>query len=146
MLSYYSLAKCEIGQEDAVRKIAVVAFVLGALVGAGAVAGLQSAKSESDPVKLSPQYYKVRIDNDRVRVLEYHLPAGQREPMHTHPPGIVYYTSDATFRTTQPDGSVHEAPGKAGDLIWRDATTHASENVGSTEAGAIAVELKPCRQ
>ena len=40
-----------------------------------------------DPVKLSPQYYKVRLDNARVRVLEYHLKPGEKEMMHSHPRG-----------------------------------------------------------
>jgi hypothetical protein len=28
--------------------------------------------------------------------------------------------------------------------FWRDDTTHTVENVGATEARAIAIELKPC--
>jgi hypothetical protein len=31
-----------------------------------------------DPVKTSPQYYKVLLENDQVRVLEYRLKAGER--------------------------------------------------------------------
>jgi hypothetical protein len=35
-----------------------------------------------DPVKQSPQYYKVLLENDQVRVLEYRLKPGEKEPMH----------------------------------------------------------------
>jgi len=31
-----------------------------------------------DPVKTSPQYYKVLLENDQVRVLEYRLKAGEK--------------------------------------------------------------------
>jgi hypothetical protein len=54
-------------------------FVLGSLFGAAAVsAALAVTQSETDPVKISPQYYTVRIDNDRLRVLEYRLGPGQK--------------------------------------------------------------------
>jgi quercetin dioxygenase-like cupin family protein len=99
-----------------------------------------------DPVKQSPQYYRVLVDNKRVRVLEYHLRPGEKEPMHSHPAGVVYYFSDAKFRTTFPDGRVTEPTATSGETIWREAVAHASENIGSTEAHALAVELKqPCR-
>lgn len=120
-------------------------FVLGvALGGAMAIAGVKAAQPEADPVKLSPQLYKVRFENERVRVLEYRLKPGGKEPMHSHPPGVVYTLSDAKFRMTAADGSTTESTGEAGGVAWRDFTTHAAENVGTTEAHALAVELKPC--
>ena len=69
-----------------------------------------------DPLKTSPQYYKVLLENDQVRVLEYRLKAGEKEPVHSHP--------------------------ATGETIWRDPTTHAVENVGDTEAHAITIDLK----
>jgi len=123
-------------------------FVVGSLFGAAAVSTAFSlAQSETDPVKLSPQYYTVRIDNDRLRVVEYRLGPGQKEPKHSHPPGIVYSLSDAKMKIeTFPDGVVATHDYHAGDLVWRDAVTHAAENVGSTEAHVIAVELKECNR
>ena len=35
-----------------------------------------------DPVKTSPQFYKVLLENDQVRVIEYRLKAGEKEAMH----------------------------------------------------------------
>ncbi len=123
----------------------VVTFVVGAVFGSVlAAAGLNAVQSQVDPVKQSPQYYTVRIDNDRVRVLEYHLPSSQHEAMHSHPPGVVFITSDARLRTMLPDGFVSEASFKTGEVHWRDSTTHAAENIGTTEFTALAVELKPC--
>ena len=95
-----------------------------------------------DPVKLSPQYYKVLVDNPEVRVLEYRLKPGEKEPMHSHSRGFVYYLADAKFKVSFPGGKSEESELKAGEAHWRDAVTHAAENIGNTEAHAIAVELK----
>jgi hypothetical protein len=95
-----------------------------------------------DPVKQSPQFYTVRLENDRVRVLEYRLKPGEKEPMHSHPAGVVFYLSDAKFRTVYPDGRSSESSVTNGQVTWRDFTIHTAENVGGTEAHAYAVELK----
>lgn len=95
-----------------------------------------------DPVKASPQYYKVLLENDQVRVLEYRLKAGEKEPMHSHPAGVVYVLSGAKLKISYPDGRTEEKAAAAGETIWRDPTTHAIENVGNTEAHAIAIDLK----
>src|SRR5215203_651738 len=77
-----------------------------------------------DPVTVSPQYYSVRFENDRVRVLEYHLKPGEKEATHSHPPGVVYILSDATIRSVRPDGTSSQTSGTAGEVLWRDVTTH----------------------
>jgi quercetin dioxygenase-like cupin family protein len=99
-----------------------------------------------DPVKTSPQYYKVLLENDQVRVLEYRLKAGKKEPMHSHPAGVVYVLSGAKLKFGYPDGRTEEKAAATGETIWRDPTTHAVENVGDTEAHAIAIDLKTSGQ
>ena len=121
-------------------------FALGLICGAILTGILLNAQQpEMDPVKISPQLYKVRLENDKVRVLEYHLKPGGKEPMHSHSSGIVYILTEARMRVTNPDGSKSEATGKAGDVLWREPVAHSIENIGSTEAHAIAVELKACK-
>ncbi len=95
-----------------------------------------------DPIQVSPQFYKVLLENDRVRVLEYHLKLGEKEPMHSHPAGIVHMLSRATPKVTHPEGRTEVRPVATGETIWREPTTHALENVGDTEAHATAVDLK----
>ena len=122
-------------------------IALGTIIGSvvtGAVVAASTTTPTMDPVKLSPQYYTVRLDNARVRVLEFRLKPGEKEVMHSHPPGIVFSLADATVRTYLPDGTSVAYPSKKGDVIWRDAVTHSGENVGSTEAHYLAVELKDC--
>lgn len=101
-----------------------------------------SSAFAQDPVKLSPQYYKVLIDNDEMRVLDFHFKPGDKEPMHSHPRGFVYALTDAKIKVSLPDGKTEEIVIKAGEARWREPVTHAAENIGTTEAHAIAVELK----
>ena len=106
------------------------------------LAVLCTAAHAQDPVKASPQYYKVLLENDQVRVLEYRLKAGEKEPMHSHPAGVVYVLSGGKLKFTYPDGKTEEKAAATGETIWRDPTTHAVENVGDTEAHAIAIDVK----
>src|SRR6266487_2245156 len=62
-----------------------------------------------DPVTTSPKYYKVLLENDQVRVPEYRLKAGEKEPMHSHPAGVVYVLSGARVKFTYPDGRTEES-------------------------------------
>jgi quercetin dioxygenase-like cupin family protein len=95
-----------------------------------------------DPVTTSPQYYKVLLENDQVRVLEYRLKPGEKEPMHSHPTGVVHVLSGATLKFSYPDGRTEAKAAATGETIWREPVTHAVENTGKTEAHAIAIDLK----
>ena len=79
-----------------------------------------AAPTEQDPLKLSPMYYTLKFENDRVRVLDYHLKPGDKEVMHTHPSYVGYVLSDATVSITTPDGNPSESPLSQGEVVWRD--------------------------
>jgi hypothetical protein len=119
---------------------AVLGTVLGTLAMSVPVGGAQDPSQ--DPVKLSPQYYTVRLENDRVRVLEYRLKPGEKEVMHSHPAYIVHILSDATLRTTLPNGTMSESTVKNNEIFWVDPTSHAAENIGQTDLHLIIIELK----
>jgi len=95
-----------------------------------------------DPVKTSPQYYKVLLENDQVRVLEYRLKPGEKEAMHSHPAGVVYVLNGGKLKFSYPDGRAEERTAASGETIWREPTTHAVENIGDSEAHAIAIDVK----
>jgi quercetin dioxygenase-like cupin family protein len=99
-----------------------------------------------DPITTSPHYYKILFENDQVRVLEYHLKPHEIEPMHSHPAGIVYVLNGAKLKFTIPDRPAEERSAATGEVIWRDPVTHAVENIGDTEAIAIAIDLKASSQ
>ena len=95
-----------------------------------------------DAIAASPHLYTVRLENDYVRVLEYRSHPGDKEPMHSHRPGVVYYLSDFATRVTDSTGRTTEQNRKPGDLMWRGATSHVAENVGKTDGHYLWIELK----
>lgn len=70
------------------------------------------------------------------------LTTREKEKMHSHPDGIVIVLADATLKSTAPDGTSTISALLNGQVKWRGATSHSLENVGTTEAHALAVELK----
>jgi len=98
----------------------LTALVLGGAKGAFA----------QDPVKLSPSLYKVVLENDQVRVLEYRVKPGDKEPMHSHPAAVVYLLTDGKAKATTPDGKSQIIENKAGETIWSEPVTHAWEYMG----------------
>ncbi len=95
----------------------------------------------NDPVQVAPHVYSVLFENDRVRVLDVRMRPGEKSGRHSHPDSVWYLTSAMRARFTADDGSAVEAEFPAG-AVWREAETHAVENIGTTEVRAIAVELK----
>ena len=124
----------------------IAGMAIGALMTTLAFAISSHVATAQDPVKQTPQYYKVLLENDQVRVLEYRLKPGEKETMHSHSAGVVYGFNGSKVRSTLPDGKVTESSGKPGDVFWRSPITHALENIGDTEVHSLAVEIKnPCK-
>ncbi len=95
-----------------------------------------------DPVKISPKMYKVLLENEQVRVLEWRAKPGEKEPMHSHPAMVVYVLTGSKIRFTMPAGKSEERESKAGTPIWSEPQTHAAENLGPGEAHSLLIELK----
>jgi len=95
-----------------------------------------------DPVRVAPKNVKVVFENNRVRVLEVRIKPGEKIPMHSHPPHLTYTLSDFKGKYSTPDGENTLNLGKTSAWSWTEAITHASENVGTTEIRAFAIELK----
>ena len=117
-------------------------MVAGSAATAVALGG--QASRPADAVTVSPQLYTVKLDNPRVRVLEYSLAPGQVEPMHSHGSFVVRFLGDARIRATTPDGQSTESAVARGDVGWRDPFAHTVQNVGKTPVEAVLVEVKPC--
>ena len=95
-----------------------------------------------DPLKLYPENYQVIVENDRVRVLDFKLKKGAKENSHVHPAHVVYVLTGFKIRFTFPNGKTGIRETKTGDVLFSEAVTHASENIGTTDAHGILVELK----
>ena len=95
-----------------------------------------------DVVQVAPQQYKVLLENERVRVIEYQSKSGEKAGMHAHPAQVFYSFSPAKFKFTSPDGNTAEVEVKAGQVMWLDPVTHTTENAGTTNAHGLVIELK----
>lgn len=106
------------------------------------LAPLAGALRAQDPALVSPDHYKVEIENDYVRVLRSTGPGHARTPMHSHPPNVVVYLSDADARVVGPDGVAKDSHRKRGEAIWNDAQQHERINLSDRPYELIQVELK----
>src|SRR5881396_170461 len=76
--------------QPALMRIPILVFVV--ILAAGKVWA-------QDPVKVAPKNFKVVLENDHVRVLDFHSKAGDKIPMHSHP-GYVAYSITGSGKTT----------------------------------------------
>jgi quinol monooxygenase YgiN/quercetin dioxygenase-like cupin family protein len=95
-----------------------------------------------DPVPLYPKNYKVLVENDRVRVMDFRLRKGDREALHSHPAHVLYVLEPFTVKFTLGDGTTRMRQVSAGEVLFSDAVIHSPVNVGDTDAHGILVELK----
>ena len=95
-----------------------------------------------DPLVVNADTVHLKLENERVRVLESNLPPGGKENMHSHPAYVVYVIKGGTTRTHFPDGKVVDTVLEPGTVIYRDPVTHWAENIGATESNVLMVELK----
>jgi len=112
---------------------------------AAVVAGflaLAGAAAAQDPAVVNAKTIQVKLDNDRVRVLEAALKPGEKEQLHSHPAYVVYVVAGGKVRNHLADGKTSETEFKTGDVVYRDPLTHWAENIGTTTVRFILVELK----
>jgi quercetin dioxygenase-like cupin family protein len=101
------------------------------------------AAQAQDPVKVAPDHFTVLLENERVRVLDFHSSPGVKVPLHSHPAYISYSVSGkGKTKFTSADGKVTEPTAKTGQATWHEAETHASEYQGAGTAHVLLVELK----
>ena len=95
-----------------------------------------------DPVVTDSDKYKVILENDRVRVLEYRDLPGQRTSPHHHPDFVLCALSAFKRKFVLADGKEAVREVRPGEVAWGKAHSHIGENVGSTETHVLIVELK----
>jgi beta-alanine degradation protein BauB len=106
-----------------------------------AIAGL--AARAQDVVKVAPEHNKVLLENADVRVIENTLAPGEKDAMHTHPPGWYYVKQPGTMKVAHADGTTQTWESKAGEGGWlQTLDPHTSENIGKTTLVYLLVEVK----
>lgn len=98
--------------------------------------------TDIDPVSVSPDKYKVLLENDHVRVVEYSLKLGERDELRAHPARVSYVVNGGSLRITLGDRSFISNE-IAGEVSWRGAVPrHFTENVGATPVRMVLFEVK----
>lgn len=104
---------------------------------------LCAAALAQDPAKTDGDKYKVILENDKVRVLEYRDKPGEKTHAHHHPDFVLYALEPFKRKLTFPDGKQVVKELKQGDVIWMKDQIHIGENVGATDTHVLIVEVKP---
>ena len=120
---------------------ALTYFIIGALATLMMVF-IGKALMAQDVVQVAPEQFKVLLENEHVRVLEFRMKPGDKQEMHTHPATVHIELTPTKVKITNPDGKAVEVEGKEGETIWVDPVKHTVENIGNNEIHGYIVELK----
>ena len=115
-----------------------------ALLGIVGLAGTTNLAAQ-DASTVNPRSYKVVLENDKVRVLEYTSRPGFGicgQGKHSHPAHLTIAMSDGKLKVTTEDGKMIAAESKAGKIFWAPAETHSVENISGRPMRAFMVEIK----
>lgn len=95
-----------------------------------------------DPIESSPANNKLLFEDEKHRVLEMSVKAGEKDNEHSHPAEVVYFISGGSAMITLTDGQVMEADIPDGHVMASEAWTHTVENTGTKDIRAIIFEVK----
>lgn len=119
-------------------------LLLAGLGGLAAQLGASGASAQ-DPAKVMPRAFRIVLENDKVRVLEFTSRPGMGicgEGMHSHPARLSIVMNGYQALASRPGSPDRAQERKDGDVFWREAETHKVENVGKTNSRVLIVELK----
>ncbi|MEZ4670849.1 MAG: hypothetical protein R3E39_23345 [Anaerolineae bacterium] len=105
---------------------------------------------ELDAMVASTEHHGVLFENDRLRVLDIHIPRGERTTVHTHCwAGVLYVISWSDFLRRDAEDNVIvdsrtvEALNPPAPVMWaKPLPPHSLENIGTNDLHLIGVELK----
>ena len=103
-----------------------------------------SGAEAQDAVRTQPQAYRVALDNDQMRVLEFVSRPGMGvcgSGVHSHPAHLTVALSECRVRVKE-NGKEFIGENKLGDVFWSPPVTHETENIGGRDVRALIVELK----
>ncbi len=102
-----------------------------------------------DPTKVSPDNYKLLLENDHVRVIEMTLKAGESDEMHSHRNETVYFDKGGSVVVHLPDGAGaprrlrHVARGLDPQSAERRHDRHPSDHRRTQVAREAAAPIEP---
>ncbi len=106
--------------------------------------GVTGEALAQDAVTANPRSYRVVLENERVRVIEYKSRPGLGvcgEGIHSHPAHLAVFLTPAKVKVFQ-DGKTTFGQSPAGNVLYFDAEVHSAENVGGAGTRILLVEFK----
>ena len=119
------------------RTLALAVLLFGLVVCVGVAAS-------QDAAKVQPSSYRVVLENDSVRVLEFTGRPGMGvcgSGLHSHPAHLTVLLTPAKVKVTE-NGKTFVGENKAGDVFWSGPVTHETENVGGAVVRSLIIEIK----
>lgn len=103
-----------------------------------------------DALRAAPEHHTLLMENERVRVLETHIPPGEVTAVHTHRwPSVYYILSWSDFVRYDDQGKILvdtrklDSGSTPPNTLWSEPLPpHSLENAGESEIRLISVELK----
>lgn len=98
-----------------------------------------------DAVASDPRSFRVVLENERVRVLEYRSRPGLGvcgQGMHYHPDRVRVSLTGAKVKITNVEGKSRAVDVPPGHITFESAVTHSTENIGGSGTRTYMIELK----
>lgn len=98
-----------------------------------------------DAPTVAPRSYRVVVENDRVRVLEFKSRPGMGvcgQGMHSHPDHVTVSLTGAKLRVTTPNGRPTFEDVPPGAVFFEPAVIHSAEIIGGSGTRTYILELK----
>jgi uncharacterized protein (DUF2147 family) len=111
-------------------------------------ANADKAKSETTAEKTKQEQTKgqsttkVRLDNEKFRVVETWAKPGEKNEMKARSDRVIYSFNAGKQRIRYSDGKTEEVEFKAGDVRFRKADKSQAENIGKTETHNLVITAK----
>jgi uncharacterized protein (DUF2147 family) len=108
----------------------------------------EKAKSETTAEKTKQEQTKgqsttkVRLDNEKFRVVETWAKPGEKNEMKARSDRVIYSFNAGKQRIRYSDGKTEEVEFKAGDVRFRKGDKSQAENIGKTETHNLVITVK----
>ena len=99
-------------------------------------------ESMRDPLDVASNVYKMKMENDRVRVFEVTFKPNDKAIMHHHPDHVIYVVTGGKINLKDTTGKTNALDLANGDALFLTAQSHEAQNVGKTTIKLLVVELK----
>lgn len=110
-----------------------------------AALGVSREVLAQDAVTADPRSFRVVLENERVRVLEYKSGPGLGvcgQGMHYHPDRVTVSLTEANVKVTNAQGTAVVRRIPPGHVFFAHAETHSVENIGGSGTRIYIIELK----